>query len=144
MQNYLKKFFSDIYVDVAIAIVIFMAFFALSEFDGSIHQIVGILVFVGALAIWILARVELGNSYSVLPRAKELVQPKIYSKVRHPMYVFSSLAALGLVIMLNTFIFYLLWAVLVLLQIGRAKKEEEVLKEKFSGNWEEYKNKTWF
>ena len=107
-------------------------------------RVLGLLVMLPALALWCLARVQLGKSFSVTPQARELVTQGLYSRIRNPIYVFGGLAILGLFLFLGKL--YLLWAFvfLVPLQIFRAKREREILEGKFGQAYLEYKRKTWF
>jgi protein-S-isoprenylcysteine O-methyltransferase Ste14 len=59
------------------------------------------------------ARWQLGRSFSVTPQARELVTQGVYSKIRNPIYVFSALMALGILIALNYRYAFLLLAVLI-------------------------------
>ena len=47
-----------------------------------------------AFPLWVLARLQLGSAFSFRPEARHL--GGLYSKIRHPVYVFGTFAALGL------------------------------------------------
>jgi protein-S-isoprenylcysteine O-methyltransferase Ste14 len=49
---------------------------------------------------WIAARRQLGASFSVRPDARHLVTTGIYSKIRHPVYVFGTPAVMGALVAL--------------------------------------------
>ncbi len=102
-----------------------------------------VLAIVGSVVLTI-ARVQLGNAFSITPQARMLVTRGIYSKIRHPVYVFSALAIAGMVLYVDRPEWLVVFAVLVPLQIVRAKKEEKVLAGKFDGAYAEYKKSTWF
>src|SRR6185437_16919007 len=89
-------------------------------------RITGFVLFVGGFAILTWARATLGNSFSVTPQAKALVTGGVYSKVRHPVYVFGALMILGLFLYMNLPWALLLLAIIVPLQIVRARAEEKV------------------
>ena len=42
------------------------------------------------------------------------------------------------------FLILLVFAVLIPMQIGRARKEAQVLRERFGAAYDEYRSKTWF
>ena len=54
------------------------------------------------------ARIQLGRSFSVKPKATEVVAHGLYSRIRNPMYVFLDLMVVGVILMLN-----FPWALLV-------------------------------
>ena len=107
-------------------------------------RIAGLLITVVFLALLTVARLQLGNAFSVTPQARMLVSHGIYSKIRHPVYVFSAFAATGLFLYMG--MFRLLWLIVVLIpiQFARARKEEQVLTERFGQAYLEYKKTTWF
>jgi len=96
-----------------------------------------------SLGLLTLARVQLGNSFSITPQAKQLVKHGIYSKVRHPVYVFGLLLLSGLALYVNMPILLLGLVVLMPVQVMRARAEEKVLKEKFGAEYAEYRKTTW-
>lgn len=111
--------------------------------NADIFHLLGITLTLAAFVFWILARFQLGEAFSVIPKAKHLVTKGIYSKVRHPVYVFSSLALLGITIFFrNQYLFYLL-LVFIATQITRAVKEERILLKRFGSKYSKYKERTW-
>ena len=138
----IKKFVNDIYLDITL--IIFLAIIAISRWHSGIDQILGMTLCIVSMVFWVRARAQLGDSFSVRPKATTLIESGIYAKIRHPIYLFSSLCVLGLVMAIHYFSFYLLWVVLVMLQFLRAKKEEEILSAKFGQSYEAYKRGTWF
>jgi len=72
------------------------------------------------------------------------VRHGIYSRIRHPVYVFSAIAIAGLVLYMDFPKFLLLFVVLIPLQIVRARREERVLEDRFGEEYRRYKSTTWF
>jgi protein-S-isoprenylcysteine O-methyltransferase Ste14 len=107
-------------------------------------RIAGLVLVAFGLLMLTIARIQLGNAFSVTPQARMLVTHGIYSRVRHPVYVFSAIAIAGLVLYLRQPIFLLLLLVLIPVQIARAREEERVLDRHFGGAYAEYKRTTWF
>lgn len=91
-----------------------------------------------------MARIQLGNSFSVTPQARQLVTHGIYSRVRNPIYVFSALAIAGLFLFLGNLYFLLLLVVILRLQFFRARAEARVPEEHFGEQYRRYRAPTWF
>jgi protein-S-isoprenylcysteine O-methyltransferase Ste14 len=68
----------------------------------------------------------------------------LYSKLRHPIYVFGSLAYIGALLALLGWSGLIICLVLVLIQVGRARREERVLAEAFGPEYAAYRSRTWF
>jgi len=96
------------------------------------------------LPLWVVARLQLGSSFSVTPQARQLVTHGLYSKLRNPIYFFGGLANLGSIVALQ--IWWLLVASLLFtpVQFLRMRREEKVLAEAFGPDYEAYRAKTWF
>ena len=108
------------------------------------HHWIGAAISVPAFILWMLARYQLGDSFSVRAEAKKLVTHGIYSKIRNPIYVFGGLAFVGEFVALG---WYVWTAVLVIINCGqyfRIKREEQVLAEAFGDGYRAYKAQTWF
>lgn len=96
---------------------------------------------------WVLllvARVQLGRSFSVSAQARKLVSTGLYSRIRNPIYVFSAMYLCGLAIAIGRPLLLILLLVLVPMQVVRARKEEQVLTEAFGEEYLRYKARTWF
>jgi len=68
--------------------------------------------------------------------AKKLVTTGVYSKIRHPVYVFSALTLVGMALYFQRPILLLFLAVIVPMQVARARSESRTLEDKFG---EEYR-----
>ena len=107
-------------------------------------RVLGIVLLIPSVLLWFVARIQLGSSFSVRPQAKQLVTRGLYSRVRNPIYLFSSLLILGIILYAGKLRYLWVFAFLVPLQLFRIRKEEKVLQEKFGDAYLEYKRKTWF
>ncbi len=107
-------------------------------------RVMGLVILVPSFALWFVARLQLGSSFAVRAQAKELVTRGLYSKIRHPVYLFGLLGILGLILCTDHVQWLWLFALLVLLQLLRIRKEEKILQEKFGEAYVEYKRHTWF
>ena len=99
-----------------------------------------------AIGLWgvMLARYTLGKSFSIAPKARALVTTGIYSKIRNPIYVSGGIFLAGVGIILWRVEFLALFAVMIPMQILRARREARVLEEKFGEEYREYRRGTWF
>jgi protein-S-isoprenylcysteine O-methyltransferase Ste14 len=102
-----------------------------------------LLTVVGAGGI-VLARYQLGKSFSISPEAHALVTTGLYSKIRNPIYVFGSIMLLGLILVMRRPYLLIALILLVLVQIFRARREASVLEAAFGDEYREYRRKTWF
>ncbi len=107
-------------------------------------KVIGLILAVGGIGALTVARYQLGNSFSVRPVARELVTHGIYSKLRNPVYIFSAVGLVGLVLYVNRLEFLWLLAVVVPVQALRAREEGKVLEEKFGDVYRAYKEQAWF
>lgn len=107
-------------------------------------RIIGLAIAAPAILLVILARIQLGRAFSVRAKATTLVTSGLYSRIRNPIYTFSALFILGIIIWAGQPWFLLFFAVLIPVQVYRSRKESEVLEAKFGAEYLEYKRKTWF
>lgn len=108
------------------------------------HHIIGIIIVALAFILWLIARVQLGNSFTIGAHAKELVTVGLYSKLRHPVYYFSILAVTGIAIFTWSIYMTIPVILLVIIEIVRIKQEEEILEKTFGKRYISYKRTTWF
>jgi protein-S-isoprenylcysteine O-methyltransferase Ste14 len=92
----------------------------------------------------VVARVQLGRSFTVRAQAHSLVTSGIYSRVRNPIYVFGTLTLVGLALFIGKPWLLLGLVVIVPMQILRARREEQVLMDAFGEEYRRYKARTWF
>ena len=107
-------------------------------------HIAGLAIAVPSFALFVAARITLGRSFSVQAKATQLVTTGVYARIRNPIYVFGALTVAGILIWLHRPWWLLILAVLVPMQVWRARKEERVLEDSFGSAYLEYKRKTWF
>jgi protein-S-isoprenylcysteine O-methyltransferase Ste14 len=107
-------------------------------------RVAGAVIAAIGLVLLLVARVQLGRSFSVTPQARKLVTTGIYSRIRNPIYVFSAMFLSGIAIAMGRPILLILLLVLIPVQVVRARKEERVLTEAFGEEYLRYKARTWF
>ncbi len=108
------------------------------------HHMIGIVIVVLAFVLWLIARVQLGNSFTIGAHAKELVTVGLYSKLRHPVYYFSILAVTGIAIFTWSIYMTVPVILLVAIELIRIKHEEKILEKTFGKKYISYKQTTWF
>jgi protein-S-isoprenylcysteine O-methyltransferase Ste14 len=108
-----------------------------------VAQVLGGLLAIVSLAFLVAARIQLGEAFAVAPRAKLLVTGGLYSRIRHPMYLFLDLSLLGLILGLRLPILLLAWIAVVVVQSWQAAREDRVLEEAFGDAYREYRCGTW-
>ena len=132
---------------IAILLIVFMIYFfvpGLREQPWTGWRIGGAVLAVVGYGLVIAARVQLGDSFTVRPEAKQLVTHGFYARIRNPMYVFVDLMVLGLILALKGYWFLVALAVLVVFQARQARREAEVLQKQFGRSYLEYRKQTWF
>ena|SRR5689334_2175900 len=126
----------------AVLVVILVIAFRPGEWNSA--RWIGLCVAVPSAVFMFTARWQLGRSFSVTPQARALVTEGIYSKIRNPIYVFSGLVLVGVLIAINYRYAFLWLAVVVPIQIIRAHQEAKVLEAKFGDEYRRYRERTWF
>jgi protein-S-isoprenylcysteine O-methyltransferase Ste14 len=125
-------------------VLIVIGIVALRPGPWNAARIVGLSIAVPAAVLFLTARWQLGRSFSITPQARQLVTWGLYSKIRNPIYVFSALLVVGVLITLPYRYPLLLLLVLVPVQIARARKEAQVLEARFGEEYSKYREGTWF
>ena len=105
---------------------------------------VGLAIAIPAAVLLFSARWQLGASFSVTPQARALVTHGVYSKIRNPIYVFSALMLLGVLVALQYRYAFLLLAILIPIQMVRAHQESKILEATFGDEYRKYRIGTWF
>ncbi len=110
----------------------------------NVETCAGVALAATSFALVVLARVQLGKSFSVTPKANDLVTHGLYSRLRHPMYMFVDLTVCGIALAVHRWYVLLLLVILLPLQTMNARRERKLLQEKFGERYEEYRSGTWF
>ncbi|HXA76780.1 MAG TPA: isoprenylcysteine carboxylmethyltransferase family protein [Candidatus Acidoferrales bacterium] len=107
-------------------------------------RIAGAVIGLPSVLLLVLARIQLGGSFSVRPKAQTLVTHGLYSRIRNPIYLFGGLAVAGGFLYVNQPLYLWLFVVVIPLQIYRVRREGRVLEERFGDEYRQYKLRTWF
>jgi protein-S-isoprenylcysteine O-methyltransferase Ste14 len=129
-----------------VVFVVALVFFAVyaSRLPWGPFRVAGIAIALPSFLLFVLARIQLGRAFSIRAKASTLVTTGLYSRIRNPIYVFGELVILGVIVWTERPWLFLVFAVLIPLQIRRIRREEQVLTERFGAAYLEYKQKTWF
>lgn len=114
----------------------------LVDWDGV--KVAGAVVAGVSLVLLVVARLQLGGSFSVKAKATTLVTTGLYSRIRNPIYVFGALMLVGMSVVLGNWVLLGLVVLLTPVQAYRARKEEAVLEAAFGEEYARYKAETWF
>ena len=109
---------------------------------GTILGIV-LTIVLAAIVLMIVSRRQLGEAFTVTPKAKALVTTGLYSRIQHPMYMFLDLFLLCIIDAINSPTLILAWAVLVTVQAIQSQREEKILSTAFGAQYDAYKDRTW-
>jgi protein-S-isoprenylcysteine O-methyltransferase Ste14 len=105
----------------------------------------GMIVATAGYALWIVARLQLGKSFTARAEARELVTTGLYSKFRNPIYVFSTMGIVAMGLAMRWYADGVAFLVLIsIFQWVRARKEAEILEAKFGDAYRQYRARTWF
>jgi protein-S-isoprenylcysteine O-methyltransferase Ste14 len=116
----------------------------LPKFPHDLMTYIGIGLIIPSFVLVLIAFHQLGDSFAVAAQAKKLVTKGLYSKIRHPMYVFGMLLFLGFAMVTRDVISYAVCAFALVNVIWRVSKENRTLEEKFGNAYRAYREQVWF
>ncbi len=90
----------------------------------------------------VFALAHLGRSFSLMAEARRLVTTGPYRLVRHPLYLFETIASLGVLLHFLSGYTLLVFLAYILIQLQRMKNEEAILHKAFP-EYEEYRARTY-
>ena len=133
---------------VALACVVLLAAagaaLAITRFGRTAALAAGCALIAVSLPLMALARIQLGKSFSVAPKATALVSHGVYSRIPHPLFTFLDIAVLGLIMVLRQPWLVLPWLALVAIHAWAARREARVLERAFGDAYREYRANTWW
>lgn len=107
-------------------------------------RVLGLVLLIPNFTLLTIARLNLGSAFSVTPQASKLVTTGLYSRVRNPIYVFSTIGIAGIILYMDKPLFLPILLPLVALQMWRARAEARVLEARFGEEYLHYREQTWF
>ncbi|MFZ0956667.1 MAG: isoprenylcysteine carboxylmethyltransferase family protein [Candidatus Sulfotelmatobacter sp.] len=136
-----------VYILTAVQILAALAlFWLLITFRGpwNWQRDLGTVLVVAGVGFIVLARFQLGRSFSIAPEARKLVTAGLYSKIRNPIYVFGAVLIAGVILVIQRPGLWIIFFIVVVGQVIRARREARVLEAAFGEDYREYRRKTWF
>jgi protein-S-isoprenylcysteine O-methyltransferase Ste14 len=125
--------------------------FAIPAPTALVMKIVGLVLYLAGCAFVLWARRTLGEMWGIstsrnvrLRDDHQIVQSGPYAFVRNPMYFGWWVAMVGLLLLYPVWMVLLMLIFSVLAFIGRARREDAALAERFGKAWAEYKKHTRF
>jgi len=125
--------------------------FKLSASTAHILDIVGLVIYLTGCTFVLWARRTLGKMWGLstsrnvkLLDDHQIIQSGPYAFVRNPMYFGWWAAMFGLLLVYPTWVVLLFLAFSVIAFVGRARREDTALAERFGEAWTEYKKRTKF
>ena len=125
--------------------------FTLSRVTARVLGIIGLIIFLLGFVFAEWARQTLGKYWGIstgmqvkLLDDHQLIQSGPYAFVRHPMYFGAWVLFFGLTLLYPVWAVFLMFLSILIAFIGRARREEVALSERFGEQWVEYKKHTKF
>ncbi|NOZ47295.1 MAG: isoprenylcysteine carboxylmethyltransferase family protein [Chlorobi bacterium] len=142
MKNYVFNYLTLILIYIVFFFVIINH--PITNSNVNFFTYFGLILMTISLFFFTLARIKLGSSFQVSAAANKLIKDGIYKVIRHPIYLFGFTFIVGFIVFIQEFYGLLFLIGLILLQMKRIKKEEQVLEEQFGKEYLDYKEHTWF
>jgi protein-S-isoprenylcysteine O-methyltransferase Ste14 len=108
------------------------------------NLVVGGLLTIVSLGLLVVARVQLGNSFTILPEARTLVTHGLYRRIPDPLFAFLDLALVGVIIVARQPWWFVPWAILVMAHMWASRREAAVLEQAFGDAYLAYRRSTWW
>ena len=131
-----------IWGDVAFWLAVLVAAILLGPRTNA--WVAGIILAAISFPLWIAARMQLGSAFSVMPQARRLVTSGLYARIRHPVYVFGTIASLSALLALQIWRLVAIGVALLPITLLRARREQQVLEAAFGDEYRRYRERTWF
>jgi protein-S-isoprenylcysteine O-methyltransferase Ste14 len=131
-----------LWTDAAVCLAI--AVTALVIRPRTLYLVVGLLMTALSFPLWLIARLQLGRAFSFGPEARQLVTHGLYSRFRHPIYLFGTVAYFGALLALQVWPVLAAWLALTPIELVRARREGRALQARFGEAYERYCASTWF
>ena len=109
----------------------------------TVTQGFGLGLLLAGLGLLTLARIQLGDTFSIAPRATTLVTRGLYQRIRNPVYVFGLATFSGLVLYLGRPWMLGVLVPVAAMQVVRARREARVLEARFGEEYRRWRASTW-
>jgi protein-S-isoprenylcysteine O-methyltransferase Ste14 len=116
-----------------------------SLYESSAQNMVGLMLIVIGLTIALVAQITLWRNYSstlVIREDHQLIAHGVYRFVRHPIYLGSTMACMGIPVYVSSLFGLLVMSALIPIFLNRIRIEERMLTDEFGDAYREYKETT--
>jgi protein-S-isoprenylcysteine O-methyltransferase Ste14 len=141
MEGFQLRIFSAVQI---LAAGLFLWVLARWSTPWNVQRYIGTILALVGITFIAIARYQLGKAFSIKAEAHQLVTRGLYSKIRNPIYVFGVVIGVGLLLVLQQPILWLVIVVMAVGQLIRARREARMLENAFGDAYREYRRKTWF
>ena len=107
-------------------------------------RIAGAMIALTSLSLIVVARLQLGRSFSIRAKATRLVTTGLYSRIRNPIYTFGCFFFLGLAMFIPAWWLLLALVIVIPMQVVRSRREAAILEATFGDEYRRYRQQTWF
>jgi protein-S-isoprenylcysteine O-methyltransferase Ste14 len=107
-------------------------------------RLLGLCLLIPSEILLLVARLQLGASFSIRAEARSLVTHGLYSRIQNPIYFFGGLTLAGLILFLDKPWYLVAFLIVVPVQVIRIGRERKVLTSKFGDFYLQYRKQTWF
>lgn len=111
------------WVDIAV----YLAFgaFVVTQATWHAREIIGMCIAIAGFALWLTARFQLGESFSVSAQARKLVTTGLYSRFRNPIYYFAGVAFAGLFMVIGNLTIFLCFICSIPIKFRECEKRQK-------------------
>ncbi len=127
-----------------VCVLLYLFFPGVRQQPWTALRIAGAIVAVFGYVLFVVARLQLGGSFSVSAQAKGLVTHGLYARIRNPIYVFVVVMWVGSIVALGLYWLFIPCFAMLLMQLIRSGREAKVLEERFGQAYLDYRAQTWF
>jgi protein-S-isoprenylcysteine O-methyltransferase Ste14 len=100
---------------------------------------------IAGFVVWMMARKQLGRSFTASAEARQLVSSGLYRYFRHPIYYSGLVAHLGVFLALQNWWILGVWLIYATaIQFARMMREDKVLEDAFGEEFRQLRRGTWF
>jgi protein-S-isoprenylcysteine O-methyltransferase Ste14 len=107
-------------------------------------RIAGAVIALASMSLIVLARIQLGRSFSVRAKATLLVTTGLYARIRNPIYTFGCFFFLGVAMFVPAWWLLLALVIVIPMQVVRSRREAAILEATFGDEYRRYRQKAWF
>jgi protein-S-isoprenylcysteine O-methyltransferase Ste14 len=140
----MKRYMSPLLIGCALA---FSVWSQIALVEGGVwhtRSIIGLAIIAPSFLLWMLARHQLGDSFTPRAEARRLVTHGLYARIQNPIYLFAECMAIGIIVFLGRPLLLLVVVPAMAWQIKRVKRERRVLEDAFGDEYRRYRSRTWF